>query len=300
MSVSRRWTAAWALAAAGIGVLFAIQVPLGLPYDEPSHWATVLFYATSGRMPELGEPGATYEAQMGPVYYVLASVVVRLTPSSDPVVQAQVLRLIGVALMPVLVLMTARIARQLNPRPVVAVVAAALVATVPLLGAVGGSIQNDYLTFVLVAAALLSGIRLLRNQAASWGGHLAFGALIGLAVLTKVNAVALVPAALLGYLVSAVSCRVRLIWLTSAGVGLVVTCGWWFARNLLVYGDLTGARGLARIGVDFPPSALVSPRADLVRGRQRRLVRLHPGRVLPQPASEPGHPADRRDRCSPY
>jgi D-alanyl-D-alanine carboxypeptidase (penicillin-binding protein 5/6) len=253
MPSSRRWTAAWAAIAIGIGVVFAVRVPLGLPYDEPAHWGTVLFYATTGRMPELGEPGATYEAQMGPVYYVLAAAVVRLTPSADPATQAHVLRLVGVVLMPVLVLLTARIGGQLSPRPAVATVAAALAATLPLLGATGGSIQNDYLTFVFVAVALLFGIRLLRNREANWSAHLAFGALIGLAVLTKVNALALVPAALLGYLVSPAELRRRLTWVAVAGGGLVATCGWWFVRNVLVYGDLTGARGMARMGVVFPP-----------------------------------------------
>src|SRR5690242_10171012 len=142
MPSSHRWlTAACAVVATAIGVLFAVRVPLGLPYDEPSHWGTVLFYATNGRMPELGAPGVSYEAQMGPIYYVLAAAVVRLTSSSDPAGQAHVLRLVGVALMPVLVVLTARISRRLSPRPAVAPVAAALVATMPLLGVIGGSIQ---------------------------------------------------------------------------------------------------------------------------------------------------------------
>ena len=252
-SSPRWWTAAWAVVAAIIGVLFAVRVPLGLPYDEPAHWATVLFYEANGRMPELGEPGTTYEAQMGPVYYVLAAAVVRLTSPGDPAGQAHLLRLVGVALMPVLVVLTARIARQLSTRRADAAVAAAVVATLPLLGATGGSIQNDYLTFVLVAVVLLFGIRLLRNREAGWPAHLAFGVLIGLAVLTKVNALALVPAALLGYLASPADRRVRLRWGAIAAVGVVATCGWWFVRNLLVYGDLTGARGMARMGIVFPP-----------------------------------------------
>ena len=69
--------------AAGLGVLFALRVPLGLPYDEPAHWETVLFYATEHRLPVLGERGAPYEAQLGPVYYALAAIVVNLTPSDD-------------------------------------------------------------------------------------------------------------------------------------------------------------------------------------------------------------------------
>lgn len=247
------WTASSAVVATGVGLLFALRVPLGLPYDEPAHWGTVLFYATNHRMPELGEPGAPYEAQMGPIYYVLAAVVVDLVPAADPVRQAMVLRVVGVALMPVLVVLTYRLGRRLSTRPAVGVVAAALVATMPLLGAIGGSIQNDYLTFVIVAIALLVGVGILRNATSSWSSHLAFGALIGLAILTKINAIALVPAALLGYLATAAPKRTRLTWFVSAATGLVVTGGWWFVRNLVVYGDLTGAQGMARMGVAFPP-----------------------------------------------
>ena len=88
------WTAANAVTATALGVVFALRVPLGLPYDEPAHWENVLFYATEHRLPVLGEPGASYEAQMGPVYYVLAAVVVNLTPSLDRSMQATMLRLV--------------------------------------------------------------------------------------------------------------------------------------------------------------------------------------------------------------
>ena len=37
-------------------------VPPGTPYDEPSHFGTVQYYATMHRMPVLGQPGVSYEA----------------------------------------------------------------------------------------------------------------------------------------------------------------------------------------------------------------------------------------------
>ena len=59
-----------------IGVWLAARVPPGLPYDEPAHWSTVLYYAREHRLPVLGDPGVAYEAQMGPVYYALAGLLV--------------------------------------------------------------------------------------------------------------------------------------------------------------------------------------------------------------------------------
>jgi D-alanyl-D-alanine carboxypeptidase (penicillin-binding protein 5/6) len=67
----------------------------------------------------------------------------------------------------------------------------------------------------------------------------------------------------LAYLVSPVDRRTRLKWAVAAGAGLALSCGWWFVRNVLVYGDLTGARGIARMGIVFPPLRWSGP-ADVV------------------------------------
>jgi hypothetical protein len=252
------WTAACAVLAAALGVLFAIRVPLGLPYDEPAHWETVQFYATHHRLPVLGEPGAPYEAQMGPVYYTFAAIVVNLMPTADNTTRAMALRLVGVALLPVLVVLTFRLGRLLSPRPAVGILGAALIATMPLLVAIGGSIQNDFLTFVLIALVVVLGIGLLRQRDSPAPVHFLLGVLIGVAVLSKIVALALVPALVLAYLAHPAGARRRLIWVLAAGAGFVATSGWWFVRNVLLYGDLTGARGLARLGVSFPPLRLDS------------------------------------------
>ena len=128
-----------------------------------------------------------------------------------------------------------------------------MIATTPLLLAVGGSIQNDYLCFVLIAACLVIGMRLLLRPDSSWAAHLALGVVVGLAILTKVVALALIPALVLGYLLHRAALRTRLGWAVAAGLGVAATSGWWFVRNLLVYGDLTGANGMARMGIVFPP-----------------------------------------------
>ena len=74
----RRLTIGLALMTCLVGTVYAFVTPAGLPYDEPSHWATVQYYADHGRMPVLGDKGVTYEAQMGPVAYVADAVIVRI------------------------------------------------------------------------------------------------------------------------------------------------------------------------------------------------------------------------------
>ena len=242
-----------ALGGTALGVWFALVVPLGLPYDEPAHWGTVLAYASEHRMPVLGDPGVPYEAQMGPVYYTLAAWLLSASGGTGQAHAAVILRLVGVALIPLLVVLTYRIGRRMSASPRVSATASAVVATTPLLLMIGGSIQNDYLCFVLIAVSLLAGMRLLQKPDSSWPAHLGLGVLVGLAILTKVVALALVPALVLGYLTHRASGRRRLSWLTAAGIGVVATSGWWFIRNLVIYGDLTGSRGMERLGIVFPP-----------------------------------------------
>jgi D-alanyl-D-alanine carboxypeptidase (penicillin-binding protein 5/6) len=232
---------------------YAVLTPAGQPYDEPAHWGNVLFYATAHRMPELGAPGTEYEAQMGPGYYAPAALVVELVVTPGDRLTFDVLRWAGVLLVPVLCWLTYRLALAVQGDKAVAVTAVAAVALSPLLLAIGGSVQNDYLAVVLSAAALLLGVRVLQRDDAPWTSHLALGTLFGLAILTKVVAVSLVAALLLTYAIHPrFAPRLRLLRAGTALAGVALTSGWWFVRNLVVYGDLTGASRMAEIGYEWP------------------------------------------------
>lgn len=235
---------------------YAIATPAGQPYDEPAHWSNVRFYAHEHRMPELGEPGAAYEAQMGPGYYAPAGAIVDLLDATGEGAFVA-LRFAGVLLVPVLVWLTYLLTRGVHTDPAVAATAAAVVALAPLMPAMAATIQNDYLTIVVAAAATLYAVRLLRRHEVRVVHHLALGALLGLAILTKVVALSLVAALLATYaLTGAVAIRTRARWALAslAGVGLVA--GWWFVRNLSTYGDLTGATRMRELGLPFTPMQL--------------------------------------------
>ncbi len=244
---------AWVATAAGtvLALLYAWLTPPGLPYDEPAHWGNVLFYGQHHRMPELGEPGATYEAQMGPGYYAPASLVAALVGDGD--VGFYVVRVLGGLLVPVLALLTYRLAMVVQADTVTASFAAGFVALNPLMLAIGGSVQNDYLSIALGTLAMLAAVRLLRDGGGTLLAHAAVGAIIGLAILTKVVAVSLLPALLIAYAAQSAPRAERARRALVAVAGCLAVSGWWFVRNLVVYGDLTGASGMASQGVSFPP-----------------------------------------------
>ena len=135
--------------------------------------------------------------------------------------------------------------------------AAALVALNPTLLAIGSSVQNDYLCITLATAASLVVVRALQDGRSGVLGFAGAGALIGLAVLTKVFAVGLLAGVLVALALDrGRPARARLTASLSAVAAFAAVAGWWFVRNLLLYGDLTGAAGVARAGYSFPPLRL--------------------------------------------
>ncbi|WP_062133906.1 glycosyltransferase 87 family protein [Demequina aestuarii] len=247
----------WPVLLAGTlaGVAFVVLVPAGLPYDEPAHWLNVQFYLGHGRMPTLGEPGTSYEAQMGPFAYVLYALVAapfHLLGADTAAFYAA--RALGIAQLLVLALLLAAVARRtVAIRPGVAIVATAAAVLNPMLLAVSTSVQNDTLALACGSAALLAVVE--RRPRPMHTAALA-GLLLGLALLTKVTAWPFVVA--LGVLLLWQR-RVREL-LVMALVTAVVS-GWWFVRNLVLYGDVTARAGVEAAGYDFPALPDASPMA---------------------------------------
>ncbi len=251
------------LATASVGtalaLLFAWATPPGQPYDEPAHWANVLFYAVNHRMPVLGETGTQYEAQMGPGYYAPSGLLVDLSGLGTGTAAFWLIRLAWIVLVPLLVLLTMRAARVLGTGRRASISAAMLVAANPLMLAMGSTIQNDYLAMVVATVGVLLGIHLFQSREPLLRGHFALGVVVGLAILVKVVAVALLPAILITQVLrSGVATRVRAAQMLATTLAAAATSGWWFVRNLVLYGDLTGDQGIGSLGVGFPPMRLSS------------------------------------------
>ena len=245
--------AAWPAMVASVvlGAAFVALVPAGLPYDEPAHWANVEFYLEQHRMPELGEVGASYEAQMGPVAYLLyALVAAPFHLFGLEVAGFYASRALGIVLLLALATGLAVVAqRVLRPHRGIALLVVAAAGLNPMLLAVATSIQNDVLALLLGTAALVCCLDAGRGRVAGSARRAVLvGVLLALALLTKVTAWPFVVA--IG-LVLLWRRRWRDLAIT-AGVTAALS-SWWFVRNLLLYGDLTARAGVEAAGFEFPP-----------------------------------------------
>jgi D-alanyl-D-alanine carboxypeptidase (penicillin-binding protein 5/6) len=206
-------------------------------------------------MPELGERGVSYEAQMGPIYYVAAGAIARPTEELFGERAAfYAVRGAGLLLIIPVVALTYALALLVARRKAVALGAAAFIALNPSILAVASSVQNDYLAMALTLLPAFLAARAVTHR--RYSGRLWFllGVLIAIATLTKIFAAVLLFALAVATLVglrTAIFSRIRLV--AAAAAGFMVVCGWWFIRNLAIYGDLSGRAGLSRAGFSFPP-----------------------------------------------
>lgn len=154
------------------------------------------------------------------------------------------------------VALTFAVARRCLPQhPTIALGAAALVAFNPQFIFAGALVSNDPLLFALSALLLLLCVTIAGNMAASprrtLGYAAAAGVVLGLLLITKQSAVALAPLPFVALAVRATVGRThhrQSLWrvptvvfqaLLMAGIALAVA-GWWYTRNLRLYGDLFG------------------------------------------------------------
>lgn len=187
-----------------------------------------------------------------------------------------VVRLVSVLLGAATVYLTYRIAGEAAPgRPEIALGAAAVNAFMPMFLFISGAVNNDNLVIPLASLALLLMIRMVRDTGDGrwrlYGRPLLLGLVIGLGALTKISAIGLLllaafslfmarwseddrPVAWRGLL--AVLGRSALRFLLVAGPVLLVA-GWWYVRNLQLYGDWRGWNAfIAVLGQRAHPASL--------------------------------------------
>lgn len=218
---------------------------------------------SDGRQEEVRDNGfPTYEWHQPPLYYWMASVWYRLGPIAVRVFTL-LLGLLGIAA-------TYLITRRALPaEPETACLAAGLVALLPMRQAVYASAGNDALleaafgfVVLLVFHALRRGLQPVRA--------LAIGTALGCALITKANALLLLPWLLLGLWVfwragETPQALARAVLLAGAAAGIVSL--WWFARNLQLYGEFTPLAAFKR---EFEHTA----RAETFLGQPLRLDSL--------------------------
>ena len=173
-------------------------------------------------------------------------------PYRGTVLAAHVLRLGSLLLGLVVVLATYATARVLLPdRPIIAPLAAATIAFTPQFIFISSAINNDNAINALSAVTLYLLARLLRGDR-SWRTISLLALTVGLATLAKMGGLILLGFAVgsigyLGFTRRSDSWRwaAKAIGLVVAGA--VVIGGWWYARNLALYGDPTGLSAMYQI-----------------------------------------------------
>ncbi len=159
------------------------------------------------------------------------------------------LRLVGIALGAVTVAAVYATAWELTRRPVVALVAAGLTAFNPMFLFISASVNNDNLVTALNSLILWQTLVMLR-AGLSWRRSLLLALLIVLASLSKLSGLVLVPVvALAGLWVASQRRDLRgLLTLGLLMAGLwAMGAGWWYLRNLTLYGELFGTATMVAV-----------------------------------------------------
>ena len=270
----------------------------GNPQAVPLGSATIRAREDRQSFRELGidQPGPVTElpnqlVQHPPLYYALAAGVLEVLPGSDAYrwdVTLGILRVLGALLVSPLPLLVFITGRKLSPeRPWVPVAASSAVLLIPGLTRAGGSVNNDNLLILLSAALLVPVAALLATPASpgrrtAWGRAAAIGVLMGLVAFTKGTGLVMLVLLGLAYGLACVRQR-RVIWQEMLTVGIVATAvgGWWWVRNLLVYGTLQpiglGAEALARVRGPAAPADVERSAAGFVIRASWKLAQLFVG-----------------------
>jgi 4-amino-4-deoxy-L-arabinose transferase-like glycosyltransferase len=166
-------------------------------------------------------------------------------PWQGAALAAHVARLLSVVLGAGTVLVTYALGRRLFPeRAEVALGAAALNAFLPMFLFISGSVNNDNLSTLLGNLLTLEIVALLAARAQpGWMLYALIGVTTGAGLLAKFNIGFLIP--VVGAALVVISLRLRswrplLLGGAISGGLTILIAGWWYWRNLQLYGDPTG------------------------------------------------------------
>jgi 4-amino-4-deoxy-L-arabinose transferase-like glycosyltransferase len=172
-------------------------------------------------------------------------------PWRGAVLAVHVLRALSLLLGAMTVVLVWRIAGLVTPgQPLLPLAVAAIAAFIPQFVFVTASVSNDNAMTFLGTLALYLLLRLLRDETSGGASGLtstrrwaALGIVDGLALLSKLSALALLGLTAIAILLVAWHRRSpRAAWRAGLAVAVpaIAIAGWWYVRNVLLYGEPTG------------------------------------------------------------
>jgi 4-amino-4-deoxy-L-arabinose transferase-like glycosyltransferase len=273
-----------------VNLIWVFTIQPFLAPDEPEHIATVREIQRKAALPELhfdftsnpkGEPQPPFDDQrltdavqevlgtgdrhrisfenvQSPFYYVTAALVSWPVVDNVPA-ELYICRVVSALFGMVTVLFIWAAVRELSPdKPLFALFCATTILFLPQFAFNSAYVTNDVALNAVGACALFVWLKGLRNP--SFDRYLLVaGAVTGLAVLTKLTAlVLLLP---LGMLVihRAESVRHFLALIAGACASFFAVTGWWFIRNIVVYGEWTGFANAMRFHILRKGTVLLDP-----------------------------------------
>ena len=225
------------LAAVALGLLWwrsrALDLLLG--FDAGPHLDYVNFISTRHSLPLADDGWAMYHP---PLYYAAAAAVVALFGKSGAALRA--LNALGALAQCAALLGSLRILFPARPTQVFA--GFALGAFVPMQLYLAQYVTNEVWAAALVSCALWQGLRILGDRADGARAHLALGALLAAALLTKFSAL-VAAAVLLAVLAGRLALRgerAGRAWLESVGcvlLAMTALAGWHYVRVWAHFGS---------------------------------------------------------------
>ncbi len=271
--------AAIALLAFLLAVCYGVVTPLWEGNDEPIHFDVVKHIAEHHQLPTLFDEGAILGQNLQPpLFYALGAAVVQDVDMSD-IDQAREMnpffwglelgeehayaihgeeeawpwtgtalavhrvRILQAAFLFVTVMATYLIGREVFPSPTdPALFAACVAGFVPGFIKIHSYVNNDALLAMLASLVMLAVVR-SAVRGVTTRRTLAAGALLGLALMTKQSVVLFVPVYLLLICRRALrqrSLRVLVVQSLALALPIAALVGWWYRRNIVLYGDPLG------------------------------------------------------------
>jgi 4-amino-4-deoxy-L-arabinose transferase-like glycosyltransferase len=174
-------------------------------------------------------------------------------PWRQTTLAVHLIRFISIALGALTVLLGYQIARRIFPdRPSIALGTAALIAFNPMFLFISASVNNDNLTILLSSLAIYLMLQCWQEASgaigrAGWRRRSALGIVLGLAAISKISGLMLLPVIGIVLTLRHLRRRERREWIISGvivSVLVIVLAGWWYWRNQQLYGDWFGLNAM--------------------------------------------------------